>query len=226
MFIAFPPCTHITKEHNGSSFPIKYLPKDGSAIDLLHGWRTLEQVRQCWRVTKRYWLEMSSIVYAAICCTSNQTTANLQKAPAKSSISKKVYYYRTNVLRVFISRFLATTCNSGDSTASRAQILSSKPPVQNSTNWVAPVVFLITPLHGPSWKHSFQQLRCVYHAAAWQRLLSRCFFRSLCLATGMYATIWIWIITVTDCNIAIMNNYVVAYCQQVSDVFDANLIKV
>jgi hypothetical protein len=40
---------------------------------------------------------------------------------------------------VFISRFLATTSNSGDSLASLAQILSSQPPVQNSTdNWQLP----------------------------------------------------------------------------------------
>jgi hypothetical protein len=33
----------------------------------------------------------------------------------------------------FISRSLATDYNSGDSSASRAQVLSSQPPVQNST---------------------------------------------------------------------------------------------
>jgi hypothetical protein len=72
---------------------------------------------------------------------------------------------------VFISRSLAKASNSGDSSASRAQVLSSQPPVQtsalnrqvttivqslinfpcraqlncqHSTNWTAPVLFFIT----------------------------------------------------------------------------------
>jgi hypothetical protein len=63
-----------------------------------------------------------------------------------------------------ISSSIATASNSGDSRASRAQVLSSQPPVQNSTlnqqvttNCVAPTVFLTTTLHGPSIKHRFQQ---------------------------------------------------------------------
>jgi hypothetical protein len=40
---------------------------------------------------------------------------------------------------VFISYFLATASNSGDSSASRAQVSSSQLPVQNSIlNWLAP----------------------------------------------------------------------------------------
>jgi hypothetical protein len=84
-----------------------------------------------------------------------------------------------------ISHSLATASNSGDSSASCAQVLSSQPSMQNSTlnqqlttamleasshqspnllfsgrlstNWVTPTVFLINTLHGPSRKHRFQQ---------------------------------------------------------------------
>jgi hypothetical protein len=87
--------------------------------------------------------------------------------------------------RVFISRSLATASNSGDSSASRALVLFSQPPVQNSTlscqlpGWrpfytnllvfssqtdlqfstelVAPILFFITTLHGPNRKHRLQQ---------------------------------------------------------------------
>jgi hypothetical protein len=103
---------------------------------------------------------------------------------------------------LFINRSLATASNSGDSSASLAQVLLLQPPVQNScqlppttnwvpgwrpfhtsllvfsshadfstnsflhnlqyrtelsTNWVAPVVFRITPRHGLHRKHRFQQ---------------------------------------------------------------------
>jgi hypothetical protein len=81
---------------------------------------------------------------------------------------------------VFISRSLATVSNSGDYSASRTQVLSSQTPVQKwtlswqppprlaaiscqppsllftgwlSTDWVAPIVFKIIPLHGPHRKH-------------------------------------------------------------------------
>jgi hypothetical protein len=47
---------------------------------------------------------------------------------------------------VFIGRSLATASNSGDSSASRARVLSSQPPVQNSTlnylNWLGRPNFL------------------------------------------------------------------------------------
>jgi hypothetical protein len=35
--------------------------------------------------------------------------------------------------------------------------ISSQPPLQNSTELVAPVLFFITILYGPSRKHHFQQ---------------------------------------------------------------------
>jgi hypothetical protein len=73
----------------------------------------------------------------------------------------------------FTSHSLAVASNSGDCLASHAQILPSQPPVQKctqsvnwqlSTNWVAPVVFLITTLYGPSRKKLFPRvtLLCLY----------------------------------------------------------------
>jgi hypothetical protein len=68
---------------------------------------------------------------------------------------------------VFTSRFLATASNSGDSSASRPGVWSSQPPVQNSSQltddsqagghffqltW-SPIVFKITPRHGPHRKN-------------------------------------------------------------------------
>jgi hypothetical protein len=54
-----------------------------------------------------------------------------------------------------ISRSLVTASKSGDSSTSRALVLSSQPPMQNSTlncqlttNWVAPVFFKVTLRHG------------------------------------------------------------------------------
>jgi hypothetical protein len=64
----------------------------------------------------------------------------------------------------FISRFLATAFNSGNSSASRVQVLSLQSPLQNSTlNWklttnrLAPIPFLITTSHGLRRKYRFQQ---------------------------------------------------------------------
>jgi hypothetical protein len=100
---------------------------------------------------------------------------------------------------IFISRSLAEASNNGDSSSSYAEVLSSQPPVHNSTlnwqltsEWVVPTVFKIIPLHASSRK-CFQQYsyvkRRVYRAVAQQRLLSHCLFIGLCLATVLYATI-------------------------------------
>jgi hypothetical protein len=67
-------------------------------------------------------------IYTPLGTTSNYSTvANLHTlqittAPAKSF----------SIRYVIISRSLATAFNNGDSSASRAQVLSSQPPVQNS----------------------------------------------------------------------------------------------
>jgi hypothetical protein len=50
---------------------------------------------------------------------------------------------------VFTRRSLATASKSGDSSASRAQVLCSQPPVQNSTKLIARTVLVINSRHGP-----------------------------------------------------------------------------
>jgi hypothetical protein len=74
---------------------------------------------------------------------------------------------------VFTSPSLSTVSNNGDSSASPAQFLFSQPPVQISTitwqlttNWVARIVFKITPRHGPHRKHSRFHCRSPTAAAA------------------------------------------------------------
>jgi hypothetical protein len=54
---------------------------------------------------------------------------------------------------ILTSRSLATASNSGDSSVSRAQVLSSKPPVQNSTELITRTVLAINSRHGPHRKH-------------------------------------------------------------------------
>jgi hypothetical protein len=56
---------------------------------------------------------------------------------------------------VAVSPSLATTSNNGDSSASRAQVHSSHPPVQNWTKLIAPTVLVITSRHGTHRKHFF-----------------------------------------------------------------------
>jgi hypothetical protein len=104
--------------------------------------------------------------------------------------------------------FLATASNSGDSSASRAQVLSSRPPAQTSTlnrqlstrlsilNWVAPIVFLMTTLHGSSRKRRFQQ-KCHFmfvFFAAGTCLPIRC------LATGCITPLFICLLHSKCCT--------------------------
>jgi hypothetical protein len=56
---------------------------------------------------------------------------------------------------VFTSSSLATASNTGYSSASRAQVLPSQPPVQNSTELIAPSILSITSRHEPYRKHRF-----------------------------------------------------------------------
>jgi hypothetical protein len=121
---------------------------------------------------------------------------------------------------VFISRSLATSSNSGDSSASHAQVVNSQPPVQNSTEFIAPTVVVITSRYRPHRKHHAHVIDCVSVAAgtclpsccpetAGARnhienivlLLRACMLRALpcnsrclqnhCLVTGLYAKICI-----------------------------------
>jgi hypothetical protein len=57
----------------------------------------------------------------------------------------------------FTRRFLATAFNSGDASVSRSQVLLSQPPLQSSTELIAPILFFITTSNGPNRKHRFQQ---------------------------------------------------------------------
>jgi hypothetical protein len=59
---------------------------------------------------------------------------------------------------VFTSRYLVTASNSGDSPAS--VLNSSFHRLLYRTDMVAPIVFLITPRHGPSRKRLFQPYLC------------------------------------------------------------------
>jgi hypothetical protein len=78
---------------------------------------------------------------------------------------------------VFTSRSLVTAFNSVDSSASHAQVLSSQSPVQNSTEFIAPAVLVITYRHGSHRKHpvsnSNSTVASVFFAAG-KCLLSRC----------------------------------------------------
>jgi hypothetical protein len=51
------------------------------------------------------------------------------------------------------SRSLAAASNSGNSSASCAQVLTSQAPIQNSTELIPPTVLAITSQHRPHKKH-------------------------------------------------------------------------
>jgi hypothetical protein len=76
--------------------------------------------------------------------TSNySTTANLHNSQITTAPAKPFPAWC-----VFTSRSLETASNSGDSSASRAHLLSSQPPVHKSTlNW-QPTVLVITSQYG------------------------------------------------------------------------------
>jgi hypothetical protein len=129
--------------------------------------------------------------------TANLHTIQLTIAPAKLFSS----------LLCLHSRSLTTASNSGDSSASRAQILASQPPVQNWTelnwtiNWLCPL--LIISRHGPHRKHG----SCIVasYCCVIKNLVPsngnvfteplprnvRC-LQSHRVATGLYATILKW----------------------------------
>jgi hypothetical protein len=130
-------------------------------------------------------------VYTPLGTTSNYSaianlyTLQIITAPAKIFSS----------LLFFISRYLATDFNSGDSSASRAQVFLLEPHVQNScqlsaelqrhsfsaslessSDLVAPILFFITPRRRPHRKHSVtiskewssnSQLKCSCSVRVW-----------------------------------------------------------
>jgi hypothetical protein len=88
-------------------------------------------------------------LYTRLETTSNYSaTASLHNSQITTAPAK-----RFPVCCVFTSRSMATACNSGDSSASRAQVFSSQPPVQNWSK-LKPRPLLITSQHGPHTKHS------------------------------------------------------------------------
>jgi hypothetical protein len=110
---------------------------------------------------------------------------------------------------VFTSYTLATASNSGDSSASRLQVLFPQLPVeellstvnsiivpsllslpcrtqmncQPSTELVAPILFFITTLHGPHRKHRSSIFACVFVSARTCLPSCRCLF-AYCIVTG------------------------------------------
>jgi hypothetical protein len=98
-------------------------------------------------------------LYTPLGTTSNHSAAanlhNSQITTAKSSPA----------CSVFNGRFLVTGVNSGDSSASRAQVLPSRfqyrTDCQLSTELVAPILFFITPRRGPRRQHPVSPVACV-----------------------------------------------------------------
>jgi hypothetical protein len=98
---------------------------------------------------------------------------------------------------VFTSRFLATVSNSGDSSTSSAQVLSSQSPMQNP---IELCLLLITSKHGPHRKHGSPFVVSNYSIIKNlpprnENVISeplpingRC-LQSHCLVTGLYVTI-------------------------------------
>jgi hypothetical protein len=84
----------------------------------------------------------------------DQTTSNHNAtANHHNSVTNTALAKLFPASRSFTSRSLVTASNSGDSSASRAQVLSSQPPVQNPTELVTPTVLIVTSRHGPHRKH-------------------------------------------------------------------------
>jgi hypothetical protein len=144
--------------------------------------------------TYTYHLELKVITTLSLI-----STLQISREPAKPSAA----------YCAFASRSLATASNSGDSSASRAQAL----PVQrisrnltlsvtNSTvapslslprraqlNWIAPIVFFITPRRGPRRKHRSSIVACMFFSVG-TCLPSRCsetavYLFVYCIATAV-----------------------------------------
>jgi hypothetical protein len=80
-------------------------------------------------------------------------------APSLLSIIRKWLQHPLSIFQacyVVISRSLATAANSGNSSASRAHIRYSQPPVRKSNlNWqlISPIVLIVISRHKPHRKH-------------------------------------------------------------------------
>jgi hypothetical protein len=92
---------------------------------------------------------------------------------------------------VFTSRYLVTASNSVHFSASRPQVLSPQPPMQNSTELIAPSVLVITSRHRSHRKHPVSTVTLLLRAYSFTEPLprnGRC-LQSRRLATGLYARI-------------------------------------
>jgi hypothetical protein len=160
-----------------------------------------------WRRGLDWWMDLPTSY------THDSELQSVIAPPLISTIHKSAPVNPFPACFVFTSRFQKTSSNSGDSSASRVQVLFSQPPVQNSTQLIAS-----TSRHGPHRKHSSSIVAfvsvaartclpsCRPETAAAQitentvlLLFHACMFRALpsngrslqsyCLATGLYATI-------------------------------------
>jgi hypothetical protein len=129
-------------------------------------------------------------VYTRLGTTSNYSaTANLHNSQIATAHSKP-----SPACCVFIRRSLVTAPNSGDSSVSRLQVLSSQPPMRNRTN-VVPCLY-VTSRHRPHRKHPVSNRKyCCLHIRCHGNVFTeplprncRC-LRSHCSATGLYAAI-------------------------------------
>jgi hypothetical protein len=99
-------------------------------------------------------------LYTPLGTTSNYSaTASLHNSQITTAPAKSL-----PVFCVFTSRSLAKVSNSGDFLALRAQVLSSEPPMQNSTELIAPTVMVITSRERLLRKHRYSTVACVYTA--------------------------------------------------------------
>jgi hypothetical protein len=120
-----------------------------------------------------------------------------------STLYESLHAKSSTACCVFTSRSLATASNSGYSSTSRAQVrslLSLTYRTQLLTDWLAPIVFVTSPLHRLSRKHP-SIVACVFIAAGTClpiRCLETSYITSLfirlsrghCIATAVHATVF------------------------------------
>jgi hypothetical protein len=117
-----------------------------------------------YRRASNWWMDLLTTWYTHLETTAPPLISTIHK-PLKHTLS----LFQP---AVFTSRSLATASNSGNSSASRAQVLSSQPPVQNSTQLIAPTVLVIIYRHGPHRKHR-SSIVALVSFAPWTCLQSR-----------------------------------------------------
>jgi hypothetical protein len=96
-------------------------------------------------------------LYTPLLSTSNYSISKIHKSPQNRLSLFPAWC-------VFICRSLEIASNSRDSSASRAQVLSSQSPMQNSTKLIVLSVLVITSRRGSHRKHNSSIVECVYIA--------------------------------------------------------------